>query len=131
MNTLRGKCRLAGGLFVLVLAALAPACGSTDSGGAGGGASLQLEQGVELCRDGQDNDGDGLADCMDPGCSGQTFCAPASGGRSGAELTTADCQDGRDNDGDGRVDCEDPDCRALVVCNPSPPPSACDCNDNL
>lgn len=36
-----------------------------------GGGSMQVAEnvyGVDVCNDSQDNDGDGLVDCLDPGC---------------------------------------------------------------
>lgn len=57
------------------------------------------------CRDGEDNDFDGLTDWEDPDCVLD-------------ESEAAMCEDGRDNDGDGRIDYEDPGCwryaRAVV-----------------
>ncbi|MBW2254858.1 MAG: hypothetical protein JRI25_09725 [Deltaproteobacteria bacterium] len=47
----------------------------------------------EDCFDGQDNDGDGLPDCWDDDCQ-----------------CPEDCFDGQDNDGDGFTDCLDQDC---------------------
>lgn len=54
---------------------------------------------VEDCSDGEDNDGDGLRDCLDPDC----------------DCVEEDCADGQDNDLDGASDCADPDCEALCV----------------
>jgi hypothetical protein len=65
--------------------------------------SKLTEDTFERCRDLNDNDGNGLVDCDDPGC------APF-GCR---ELTPGSCIDGKDNDGDGLVDCNDPGCAAL------------------
>jgi len=64
-----------------------------------------IEDSALLCSDGQDNDGDGLIDCFDPGCG--AFCQ---------EDTNALCSDGRDNDDDGLVDCGDPSCSATQAC---------------
>ena len=50
----------------------------------------------EVCGDGLDNDADGAADCADVDCD--EFCM---------EL----CDDGIDNDEDLAVDCDDEDCR--------------------
>ena len=60
---------------------------------------------IAQCRDGLDNDGDGLVDLNDPGCL-------TADDLDESDATTA-CQDGLDNDGDGFVDfpedigCED------------------------
>ena len=57
------------------------------------------------CANSTDDDGDGLTDCEDPDCFGQTGC------------TTEDlCDDGQDNDGDTNVDCADDDCAAETFC---------------
>lgn len=63
------------------------------------------------CRDGIDNDGDGLTDRDDPQCLSPLGAeAPVDGGPSRA-LATA-CNDGLDNDGDGFIDLDDPECIA-------------------
>lgn len=51
---------------------------------------------VEECRDGQDNDGDGLADSEDPGCVALTDLSERD--------PTLPCDDGADNDGDQLID---------------------------
>lgn len=51
------------------------------------------------CADGQDNDGDGLIDLADTGCSGAS---------DNSEIGA--CQDNRDNDNDGFIDLNDPGC---------------------
>jgi hypothetical protein len=58
-----------------------------------------LEQGMDLCHNGLDDDFDGRMDCEDPDCLG-----------SCSEETPAECSDGKDNDGDGLVDAADPRC---------------------
>ncbi|MEN8248508.1 MAG: hypothetical protein ABFS32_06215, partial [Bacteroidota bacterium] len=55
----------------------------------------------EDCKDGVDNDGDGLIDCLDPDCT------PA-GIEEGCH-----CEDGLDNDGDGYIDVFDVDCASF------------------
>jgi hypothetical protein len=64
------------------------------------------------CRDGCDNDGDGLTDCEDSDC--ERFCCATLGGESLA------CNDECDNDGDNLIDCDDPDCSWAHICQ-SPP----------
>ncbi len=59
--------------------------------------------GEEICGDGYDNDGDGLIDCKDPDCSGNSLC--------GSEV----CDDGVDNDVDGLTDCQDPNCSPFCI----------------
>jgi hypothetical protein len=48
------------------------------------------------CNDGADNDGDGLFDLLDPGCSGAADAEETAPSRI--------CDNGLDDDGDGRVD---------------------------
>lgn len=60
------------------------------------------------CADSLDNDGNGLVDCRDPGCTlppGSTACCAGRSAESGAQ-----CVDGIDNDCDGTADCFDPAC---------------------
>jgi hypothetical protein len=60
------------------------------------------------CRDGVDDDGNGLTDCADPSCYLQSCgqgCRCQALAR--AELN---CTDGQDNDGDSQVDCADDQC---------------------
>ncbi len=54
------------------------------------------------CGDGVDNDGDGLVDTQDPGCS-----SPTDTSERAANLV---CDDGADNDGDGAIDNADAGC---------------------
>ncbi|MEJ2500678.1 MAG: multiheme c-type cytochrome [Campylobacterales bacterium] len=58
------------------------------------------------CDDGIDNDGDGLVDLEDPGC---TDVSDNNEFNEAAPLPAA-CEDGIDNDGDGLVDLSDPGC---------------------
>jgi hypothetical protein len=59
------------------------------------------------CSDGRDNDGDGLIDEADPGCTADNTEAPDNSPAASA----SDCYDGRDNDGDGLIDAaQDPGC---------------------
>ena len=53
------------------------------------------------CDDGVDNDGDGLTDTADPGCTDAT---------DSSERGTTVCDDGLDNDGDGATDTADAGC---------------------
>lgn len=67
------------------------------------------------CSDGIDNDGDGLTDLSDPGCSSASDTdetdpvAPPPPPPPPPPPATA-CADGVDNDGDGKVDLADPGC---------------------
>ncbi|MFH1333116.1 MAG: hypothetical protein ABIH53_02700 [archaeon] len=58
-----------------------------------------------LCEDGLDNDGDGLVDMDDPGCSN-----PEDDDEYNAPDPVYQCSDGIDNDNDGLVDMQDPGC---------------------
>ncbi len=69
------------------------------------------------CNDRVDDDGDGMVDCADADCFGNTLCE--AGGSE--ERTPAACSDWIDNDGDAGVDCEDPDCADFEVCQGSMP----------
>jgi hypothetical protein len=62
---------------------------------------------VRACQDGLDNDGDGLTDREDPGCS--TFLDDDETDVAATDLPL--CSDGIDNDSDGLSDMEDPGCR--------------------
>ncbi len=77
------------------------------------------------CGDGYDNDCDGLVDCDDPDCDGDTcggtgysgmVCqysttsCVCSGNGGTPETTETTCNDGYDNDCDGVTDCADSDC---------------------
>ncbi|MGR3311482.1 MAG: hypothetical protein ACUZ77_12015 [Candidatus Brocadiales bacterium] len=88
---------------------------------------------TEICDNGIDDDGNGLADCADPVCFG-TGCPEVcdddldndgDGFVDCADTTTADClpcpeicDDNLDNDGDELVDCNDPDCASDPACLP-------------
>lgn len=64
------------------------------------------------CRNGVDDDGDGLVDCADRlDCFGIVDCK--------SENLNFNCADGYDNDGDGNIDCADSecDCTAIEICN--------------
>ncbi|WP_437784375.1 hypothetical protein [Sorangium sp. So ce1097] len=64
------------------------------------------------CSNGHDDDGDGLADCSDPECQWQPFCAPLY------EDNDVACSNGYDDDGDGLADCNDPECQWQPFCAP-------------
>ena len=60
---------------------------------------------IENCKNGIDDDGDGLIDCADTfQCAGETDC--------GFEERNFNCTDGIDNDGDGDIDGDDSDCNS-------------------
>ena len=67
---------------------------------------LKLYADVEDCRDGVDNDNDGLVDCADSDCAGEAS-ADANGNAGFCEVVEQSCDDDFDNDGDGDADCAD------------------------
>jgi hypothetical protein len=73
-------------------------------------SDLSFETGVQACRNGLDDDGDGRTDLVpgdtDPGCT-----SPAD--PSEKNVLRA-CDDGLDDDGDGLVDRSDPDCTSVT-----------------
>ena len=78
------------------------------------------------CRDGCDNDRDGLVDIEDPGCLGDP--------ERNVEFNVALCRDGSDNDGDGWIDFpNDPGCTRAedaLEDDPVPLPECADGIDN-
>lgn len=53
---------------------------------------------VEICSGDIDEDGDGQVDCADSDCEGEALCIES------------ECTNGADDDGDGQTDCDDTDC---------------------
>jgi len=68
---------------------------------------LEVENSINLCTDGLDNDNDGLVDCADEDCQALEICN---------ERSFVACNDLFDNDGDGLIDCNDPDCFVFNIC---------------
>lgn len=60
---------------------------------------------LEICYNGEDDDGDGDVDCDDPQCADHPDCAED-------EV----CDNGVDDDADAMADCEDPDCSSEPSC---------------
>ncbi|MFL5319468.1 MAG: hypothetical protein ACJ790_07405 [Myxococcaceae bacterium] len=79
-------------------------CASTDKCSAGN----CVPRGEIACSDGQDNDGDGQADCADSDCQGLS-CGLGCTCKAGVKTETT-CFGGVDEDGDGQTDCADSDC---------------------
>jgi len=93
------------------------------------GGSPILTNSVELCTGGQDEDGDGRVDCLDPDCTSTTSCLttqPGTPTQPGLPVTRAELCDnqGVDEDGDHLVDCNDPNCATAPLCQTVdiPPP---------
>jgi len=72
--------------------------GDDDWGGRDTGPATGATTG---CSDGEDNDGDGWSDALDPDCGK---------GEQETGYSGLACNDGVDNDGDGLSDSEDPEC---------------------
>ena len=81
--------------------------------------TLHVHQVTEDCFTSADDDGDGLANCLDVDCNGSPgydsfnnlgFC------QFGAETS---CSDSMDNDGDGDIDCQDLNCANDSACQSS------------
>lgn len=93
------------------------------------------------CTDGVDNDGNGLTDCKDDGCTASPACGVVvqeicnnnkdddgdqlvdckdivncDQAANCANITKEVCNDIKDNDGDGTIDCQDPDCNGTPEC---------------
>jgi hypothetical protein len=66
------------------------------------------------CRDGLDDDCDGLPDCADPECRGTPACTMCSD-------FEFDCANRFDEDCDGLPDCADPDCAGNPACGTCTP----------
>ncbi|MFZ4578831.1 MAG: hypothetical protein ACOYOB_10595 [Myxococcota bacterium] len=64
---------------------------------------VSTSTGGEVCGDGADNNGNGLADCADPACKGHPTCPEI-------------CDDKVDNDQDGATDCQDVKCSGTTFC---------------
>jgi hypothetical protein len=88
--------------------------GSTDGGGPDLPPPCQAK--VEICDNGQDDNCNNVADCLDPGCLGDRACV-----KPGVEI----CNNGLDDDDDGRIDCADPDCASSPACRPVMGPEIC------
>ncbi len=83
-----------------------------------GGAQVS-EVGSVRCRDNIDNDCNGIKDCAELSCGGQS-CAPDAGPSCECAMgqkKEKDCANGLDDDGDLKVDCADSDCVAGTPCN--------------
>jgi hypothetical protein len=61
---------------------------------------------VEICGNGLDDDGDGVADCQDSDCAAQAAC----------QLPVEICDNLLDDDGNGATDCDDAACAAEPSC---------------
>ncbi len=61
------------------------------------------------CSNGVDDDGDGLIDCRDPGCSATNYCQENKNNRD-------TCSNGFDDDQNGLIDCSEPACAGAAGC---------------
>lgn len=93
----------------------------TTPEGEGGDEVVPPAAAPEDCAVAGDEDGDGVADCLDTDCAADPACS------SPPSATEGDCTDGLDADSDGALDCADADCAADPACLLAPPPLAEDC----
>ena len=100
-------------VWVFAAVGLMASCGRT------GEVAVKGEDDQATCADGLDNDGDTLADCLDPRCA--AFCIPPSEA----------CGDGLENDGDTLADCDDPGCWSDEACRPIPCAADEDCPSGM
>ena len=73
-------------------------------------AEQPVENTVDTCKDGLDNDGNGYVDCADFSCSADGPPEIVDACLAKAENTADKCNDGVDNDDNGFVDCADYSC---------------------
>ena len=76
------------------------------------------EDGVEVCFNELDDDGDGDIDCDDSDCAADSYCID--------EI----CGNNLDDDGDGYVDCDDTECWGDSTCDPEDCFNGVDDNNN-
>jgi hypothetical protein len=80
------------------------------------------ENTVDACRDGIDNDGNGLIDCADPECQIFAICVGYVPGTTPPPEpgwkpeTDRQCSDGLDNNEDGLIDCHEVSCQRYRYC---------------
>ena len=70
------------------------------------------------CRNGKDDDGNGLIDCFDPSCQGAEPACPNTETHCSLIGQTNCCANGVDDDFNGQTDCADPGCAADAACAP-------------
>jgi hypothetical protein len=70
---------------------------------------------ANACRNGIDDDGDGLVDLADPGC--------ANASDTSERNAAVACDNGFDDDGDGKIDLADSDCTSPADTSEGPPRS--------
>ncbi len=91
-----------------------------DAGSCKAGKNTCNPTGTETdCKNGADDDKDGLFDCNDNDCANDAACTTLPSEKL--------CADGKDDDSDGKVDCLDSDCAADAAC--LKPTSEGDCKD--
>ena len=99
---------------------LALLCAGCSLGNRVDESRLPVGQAIEVCDDGEDNDGDGDLDCEDSNCRSSVLC----------ETSDETCCDGADNDGDGSSDCDELSCSAAPCCREATEESCSDHQDN-
>ena len=96
-----------------------------------------MENTLERCADGIDNDGNGYIDCNDFGCSRSDDQAIVSMCAERVEDSVETCSDGEDNDQDGYVDCDDFSCsqsendEVAALCGGDPEATFEACSDGI
>jgi hypothetical protein len=104
-------------LAVLLTAGVAAGSGSAAPSASAGTSVLDTGL-LPACSNGKDDDGDGLVDMNDPGCSGPLDTSEYN-------PPPPQCSNGKDDDGDGLVDLKDLGCSGLQdddERNSAPPP---------
>ena len=126
-------------------------CAVESASFAGQAGDCGGDDGDAKCRDGEDNDSDGLFDCADPDCAfsfgtWSSVCQPHGDpvcpehtcdagsigrdeGECGGSCAADRCQNGADDNGDGAVDCADPSCAYQDVCETRPESDEAKCQD--
>jgi len=103
-------------LMVLIASAvLFSACYQETTGELHGDATIDTiapDGAVEICDNGVDDDGNGLADCGDPACASECPDASTDADPDGDDDAppVEICDNGVDDDGNGLADCGDPAC---------------------
>ena len=103
-----------------------------DTGPSVSTTDFQLDERIENCTGGVDEDHDGWIDCADADCVGDETCVEdctngidddvdgltdcADDDCAGVRACVEDCTNGDDDDADGLTDCADDDCDGAAVC---------------
>jgi hypothetical protein len=96
--------------------------GGAGSGGLGGrdggpDGPVTCQAMLEICGNGKDDNCNGLVDCQDPLCMGDSKCT-----QPGKEV----CNNNLDDNDNGKIDCADPECMGNISCKPQMGMETCD-----